>query len=222
MIRATRVGVLAGAMSLVFVAVLAEPIILAWTGEHVPLAVIAIRVVLIGDLAVHLTGMMSANTRARGLIGPEMQAALVSGTVFVAVLVPLARMFEFAGLVWTRSLAGLAFTIWFMRFSRLVSGMSPLAYLRAAHVHRIALLAAACAAMVLLGRALPGEWAGFVPSERWRAVVEVVAWSVPYGLAAALGAWWYVLDHADRLALTGLVQARLRRRAATQTDSPAP
>lgn len=213
MIRATRVGVLAGALSLVFVAVLAEPILLAWTGEYVPLAVVAIRVVLIGDLAVHLTGMMSANTRARGMIGPEMQAALVSGTVFVGVLVPLARMFEFTGLVWTRSLAGLAFAGWYLRFSRLVSGLNAFQYLRASHVHRIALLAVVCAAAVVAGRALLGDWLGFVDAARWRALVDVMVWSIPYGLLAAVGSWWYVLEENDRAALAGLVQARRRRRA---------
>jgi hypothetical protein len=69
----------------------------------------------------------------------------------------------------------------------------------------------AAAAVVAAGRRFMPELAPATLDARWRAVIEVCVWSVPYVAVLGVGMWKFALDESDRQRMRELLTRQVRR-----------
>jgi O-antigen/teichoic acid export membrane protein len=198
-----------------FLAAFADPALLAWTGEAVPAAALALQIIVTGEVAMLMTGVVSANLRAQGRVGMEFTCAIVATTTVVIAVIPLATWIDFEGVVIARLVGQVVGAIWYLRAYMRFAGLPLLEYLRGAAVGRVLVVVAASTAAV---------WAAdtFVPlpgvasiSVRWGAAVRVVVWSLPYAGLLLVAVWTWVLDEPDRQRVRDVLVRFRRRRPAT-------
>ena len=199
-----------GGGAFAFLAVFAAPALLAWTGELVPQAAWALQVLAAGEVAMLLTGVVSANLRARGHIGLELTCALVAtGTLLVTVW-PLTTWLGFEGVIYARLGSQIVGATWYLRAYARFAQLPTREYVRGIALMRVVLVLGSAGAVVLLGShfvTLPGLDA---LSDRWQAAVTVVAWSLPYAAILLAGVWHAVFDDEERAKVAGVL-ARFRR-----------
>lgn len=199
-----------GGGAFVFLGVFAAPALLAWTGELVPQAAWALQVIAPGEVAMLLTGVVSANLRARGRIGLEFTCALVATSTLLVTVVPLASYLGFAGVIYARLGSQIVGAAWYLRAYARFARLPMTEYLHGTALVRVVLVVGSAGMAVLLGShllALPGLDA--LP-DRWRAAISVVAWSLPYAAIIAAGVWHLVCDAEER-AKIGALLARFRK-----------
>jgi O-antigen/teichoic acid export membrane protein len=209
-VRAAKAVAIVSAGVFAFLAVLARPVLHAWTGEDVPPAVWALQVLVVGEIVMQQTGVVSANLRARGMVRLELGCALVATGVLVLLLVPLSQLWAFEGVIVARLVAMLVGASWYLRAYLRFADVPVAAFLAGARFVRVALVVGAAAGVVWLGRTL----APAVPVElsaRWLAVVDVAVWSTVYALALVPALWRIALDDDERARLREALARRLGR-----------
>jgi len=197
-----------------FLAITAQPALLAWTGRDVPLAAWAVQMMVLANLCSQQTAVHSSSLRAEGNVRLEFWFAIVSSGIAVALLIALVGIHPFYAVVVSRSLAqtvGAAWYMWaFFRHAKIAAGE----WWRGASIGRVLAVAVVAGVVVTTARTLVGA----VPlpiTPRWYAVVDVCVWGIPYAAIIGAGMWKYVLDDEERTQLRGFVGrklARLRRR----------
>lgn len=193
-----------------FLAAIAGPALLAWTGQDVPLAAWAVQMMVLANLFTQQTAVHSASLRAQGNVKLEFIFAMVSSSVAVAILLILVPIAPFEAVVWSRAGAQVLGGVWFLRASFAHVQISFGEWWRSAGLARVLIVAAGGGVAVVAGRALVGL--PHLPlSPRAMAVVDVLAWSLPYVAIVGLGMWKYALDAHEREHLRAMVGRRLRR-----------
>ena len=209
-LRASKAVAIVGATAAAFLAVLARPALMAWTGEDVPLAAWALQLMLLAEVFAQQTGVYSASQRARGLVRFEMVYAAVSTSTFVIALLPLASIAPFEAVIYARLVAVAIGASWYLRGSLRFAPMPVTQWWRGGRFLAIFVVVGAAAAMVALGH-------GLLPalplplSPRWIAALEVALWSVPYLAIVVVGVWRYALVDDERTSLADILRRKLAR-----------
>lgn len=203
-----------------FIAVLAPTILLMWTGKDQPEAAWALRVLAVGESLALLTAIVSSSLRAQGLVGLEFKQAMINTGVFAALILFLGPLLEFEGLIYSRLIAQTLGSFWYLRAYFRFMDMSWKAYITSTRLPVLAGIILALSAMVLVGRqilppVLPPDF-----NPRWRAVIEVLAWSVPFVGALFAATWKLYLTPSDRAQITVLGTAVLARMRGQSTYVP--
>jgi O-antigen/teichoic acid export membrane protein len=199
-----------GGAAFAFLAVFAGPALLAWTGELVPEAAWALRVLAPGEVAILLTGVVSANLRARGRIGLELKCALVATCTLLVVVFPLASMLGFQGVIYARLASQIIGAAWYLRAYTRFAQLAPMDYVRGTALVRIVLVVGSVGAAMLVGSHFVSVPFGEL-SDRWQSAISVVAWSLPYAALILTGVWHFVFNVEERQKIAGLF-ARSRKR----------
>lgn len=212
-VRASKVLALVSAAAFGFLTVLAGPLMFAWTGQEVALAVWAVQLLAPAEVLTQQTGVVSASLRARGIVRMEAAYALVATVTLALMVASLAAIAPFQGVVWARVASEVVGVGWYLRAFFGFSGMAVAHWWSAGRFGRVIAVGAAAAGCVALGRSLLPDLPISAVAERWQAVGEVFTWSVPYLALFGLGAWKIALDDEERGLLRGLLQSRLQRGA---------
>lgn len=218
-LKGSKADALMGGASFAFLALLAPAIMLLWTGapgEQIDKAAWTLRVLAIGEASLLLTSVVSSSLRAQGRVKLEFTWAMLTTGIMVVLLVPLAPLMGFEGMILARLVAQLCGTVWYLRAYFGFAEMSWGEYLRGTGIPKLA---------VILGVITGVLWAGhellppLVPpgvGGRAAAAIECVVWGVPYVALLGIAVWRIYLDADDREqlgTLAGAVVARLRGKA---------
>jgi O-antigen/teichoic acid export membrane protein len=192
-----------------FLAVLAHPVLLGWTGQSVTDAAIALQLLALGEVIMLQTGVVSANLRARGMVRMEFTCALVATTTMLVSVVPLARALDFQGIVIARLLSQVVGGCWYMLAYLRWAELPWISYARSAQLPRVLAVVGLAAASVLIGHlVLAPLLDGRLPA-RWAAVLEVGVLAVPYAGLLLFGVLRWALGDDERARLLGMVQRKL-------------
>lgn len=187
-----------GTSAFAFLAAFASPALLAWTGQTVPHAAWALQVLAVGEVAMLMTGVVSANLRARGRVRLEFTCAVVGTTTLCVSVVPLASVLGFEGVIFARLLSQVVGAVWYLRAYLRFAGLAVTEYVRGTALGRVSLVVGGASCIVLVASmfvpllGLPGL------SERWRAAAEVMLWSLPYAALLGAGVWTFVFGELER------------------------
>jgi O-antigen/teichoic acid export membrane protein len=197
-----------------FLAITADPALLAWTGRDVPLAAWAVQMMVLANLCSQQTAVHSSSLRAEGNVRLEFWFAIISSGIAVVLLVALVGINPFFAVVASRAIAQTAGAAWylgaFLRHAKISVGE----WWRGGSIGRVLAISASAAAFVAIARSLVGK----VPlpiTPRWYAVLDVCVWGIPYAAVVGVGMWKYVLDDEERTRLREMIGrklAKLRRR----------
>lgn len=209
-VHASKALAIVSCSTFAFLAVLAEPILLAWTAQDVAAAALALQILVVGDVIMLQTGVVSANLRARGAVMLEFSTAVVATVVVVVAVIPLGRAFDFQGIIVARLLSQVVAGIWYLRAYFRQAGMTGREYVRGAGLARVVAGVGVAASVLVIGHLVLPPWLVGLPP-RWAAAVEIAVLGVPY--AAVLGAMIlkWVLAPAERELLFGIVKRKLGR-----------
>lgn len=199
-----------------FLAVLAHPVLLGWTGQSVAEAAIALQVLALGEVIMLQTGVVSANLRARGMVRMEFTCAIVATTTMLVTVVPLARALDFQGIVIARLLSQAIGGVWYMLAYLRWAEVPWSSYVRSAQLPRVLAVVGTAAAVVLAGHLVLAPVLEGRLAPRWAAAVEVAVLGVLYGVLLLYGVLRWALSDSERARLLGMVQrklGKLRRRA---------
>lgn len=206
-LKGSKADALMGGTSFTFLALFAPAILLLWTGEQVPESAWTLRVLAVGEAGLLLTSVVSSSLRAQGRVRREFTWAMLTTTIMVVLVIPLAPTLGFEGVIYSRLIAQLLGTGWYLRSYFRVSGLSWGEYLRGTRIPLLGVLLAATGGVVWLGaHALPPLWPPGL-SARLGAAIEVAVWSVPYLGLLGVGVWKIYLNDDDRTQISTLVGA---------------
>lgn len=219
--QGSKAQAIAGGGSFLFLVIFALPVLLLWTGEDVPAAAWALQVCAIGELMWILTAVVSSNLRAQGRVGLEFRAAILTTSALVVLVIPLAGMLRFEGVIWARMIAQTLGAAWYLRAYFKFAGLSLREYLTETRIGALlAVIAIVGGGIAAVHHGLPAvALPGLKP--RWAAVVVVGAWTIPYVLGLGYGVWRFVLSEAERSALAGVVRSAIAKRRGTAPAEPA-
>jgi O-antigen/teichoic acid export membrane protein len=204
-LRGSKALAVVGSAAFTFLAVFSSPAILAWTGAHVAEAAWALRVLAPGEIAILLTGVVSANLRARGRVGLELSFALVSTCTMLLLVGPALSLFGFEGVICARMVSQLLGSAWYLRAYARFAGLGFAEYFRGVAIGRIVLVIGSVGTAILVGsRALGVPGLAHLP-ERGRAALTILTWAVPYGAMVLLGVWHLVCSTQERRAIATLL-----------------
>lgn len=226
-LKGSKADALMGGASFTFLALFAPSILLLWTGapgEQIEAAAWTLRVLAVGEASLLLTSVVSSSLRAQGRVRLEFTWAMLTTGIIVVLLLPLAPVWGYAGMIVARLLGQLCGTVWYLRayfrFAELGFGE----YLRGTRIPRlVAILAVLGGGLWLAHRLLPP----LVPpglSPRAGAAVEVLVWGVPYVALLGVAVWRLYLQADDReqvATLWGAVVDKLRGRSRPGPPPPA-
>ncbi len=209
-VHASKALAIISCSTFAFLAVLAEPILLAWTAQDVAAAALALQVLAVGDVIMLQTGVVSANLRARGAVMLEFTCAIVATAVIVVAVIPLGHAFDFQGIIVARLLSQVVAGIWYLRAYFRESGMSEREYVSGTGLPRVVIGVGVAAGVLVGGHLLLPPWLGFLPP-RWAAAVEVAVLGLPYAAVLAAMIFNWVLAPAERELLLATVRRKLGR-----------
>jgi O-antigen/teichoic acid export membrane protein len=227
-LKGSKADALMGGASFAFLALLAPAILLLWTGapgEQIDRAAWTMRVLAVSEASLLLTSVVSSSLRAQGRVRLELSWAMVTVGIMVALLVPLAPLWGYEGMIAARLVGQLLGTAWYLRAYFGFAEMSWGEYLRGTGIPKLAVILATItgllwAAHELLPPLVPPGVGG-----RLAAAVEVVVWGVPYVALLGVAVWRIYLDADDRqqvATLAGAVAAKLRGRGNGGSTTTAP
>lgn len=209
-LKGSKADALMGGASFTFLAMLAPAILLLWTGapgEQIDKAAWTLRVLAPAEAGMLLTSVVSSSLRAQGRVRLEFTWAMLTTTVVLALLVPLAPLWGYEGMIVARLAGQLVGTAWYLRAYFSYSEMGWGEYLRGTGIPKLALI------LVTLGGGLSlahGLLPPLVPpglGGRYAAAFEVLVWSVPYVVLLGVSVWKVYLDADDRVQIGGLLGA---------------
>lgn len=192
-----------------FIAVLAHPVLLAWTGETVADAAIAVQLLVIGEVVMLQTGVVSANLRARGMVRMEFTCAMVSITIVLVTVYPLVQWLDFQGIVIARLLSQTVAALWYMRAYFRWAQLPWTQYVSGAQLPRVVAVVGIAGAVTLAGHLVLAPLLGGHVGARLAAVIEVMVLSVPYTLLLIGGILRWALGADEKAKLGALVQRKL-------------
>lgn len=205
-IKSSKTDVLMGGVSFTFMALFAHSILLMWTGQTVPQAAWTIQVLAFSEVGLLLTSVVSASLRAQGQVRLEVTWALITFTLAIGLVVVLTPILGFEGVIYSRLIAQLVSTAWYLRAYFSVSGISWGEYLRGTGIPRLLALLLAIAGLIVVAH---GNLPPLVPpglSPRWSAAFELMVWGVPYMGLVGVSAWTLYLEADDRERITSLLR----------------
>lgn len=195
-VQSSKIVALAAVVSLVGLVVLADRLIVVWTGNEYPLATWTIRALATAHFLSLMTGVATAGLRGRGTIRLELTYAIISSTITVVSIVPAYLWLGYEGMVLTVLASQVVGSTWFLVVFAGQEGIGFARYLREILIRSAAIGAVAAA----LGFFLWPSTAGLVPAwpERWRAVFEVAVWGSVFASALGTALWFTVLTATER------------------------
>ncbi len=192
-----------------FLAALAHPVLLGWTGQDVADAAIALQLLAFGEVMMLQTGVVSANLRARGMVRMELTCALVATSIMLVTVWPLAQWLDFQGIVVARLLSQTIAAAWYMLAYFRWAQLPWTGYIKDAQLPRVLAVVGVAASVTLAGHLLLGPLLGRFIGARWAAVLEVCVLSVPYTLLLVGGLLRWTLSDEEKAKLGALVQRKL-------------
>ncbi|MBK8238030.1 MAG: lipopolysaccharide biosynthesis protein [Deltaproteobacteria bacterium] len=216
-VQASKALAVVSSGTFAFLAVLGGPVLLAWTNQDVAEAALALQLLAVGEVLMLQTGVISANLRAQGKVMLELATAMIATAIVLVSVVPLARAFDFDGIVVSR-LAGQAIAaLWYMRAFFRFANLSERSYVEGARIGPVVAVVAIAAALVFAGHLLLAPLLVGVMPPRWAAALEVAVLAVPYAVVLVGGSWRFVVAADERDQLRAIVMrklGKLRRGAA--------
>jgi O-antigen/teichoic acid export membrane protein len=203
--RASKFLACAALVALVFIALFADALLFAWTGQRVELGSFTVRVLAIGTFFRLLTAVGTTSLRAAGTVRLEfLYGILGSVASLVGVLLGYA-IAGYTGIVVALTSAQVLGAAYFIQAFAATRNVSLRRYLVGA-----VLLPAAAVAPALLLLQIGSRWLpGLGPQVEARLLVLAslgIAAGV-YALASAPLFWWGVLSIEDRTAVMGVLRA---------------
>ncbi|MCA9709868.1 MAG: polysaccharide biosynthesis C-terminal domain-containing protein, partial [Myxococcales bacterium] len=206
-LKGSKADALMGGSSFTFLALFAPSILLLWTGEAVPQSAWTLRVLAVGEASLLLTSVVSSSLRAQGRVRLEFTWAMITTGIMVALVVPLAPLLGYEGVVYSRLVAQLLGTIWYLRAYFKVAGLRWGEYLRGTRIPRLAGLLAVLGGLLLLAHQLLPRLLPPGLSPRWAAAVELTLWGTLYLGLLGTAVWRTYLEPDDRLQIATLARA---------------
>lgn len=226
-LKGSKADALMGGTSFALLALLAPQLLLLWTGspgQQVDQAAWTLRTLALSEASLLLTSVVSSSLRAQGRVRLEVTWAMLSTGVMVALLVPLAPLWGYEGMIVARLLGTLVGVAWYLRAYFAFAELGFGEYMRGTGIPRlVVILGAITGGLWLLRATLPSLVPPGVPL-RLGAAIEVVAWSVPFAALVGATVWRLYLDADDREQIGTLVAAvlgRLRGSAGPPAPEPA-
>lgn len=193
-----------------FVALFADQLVFAWTGNQFPEAAWTLRALVPTQFLVMLTGVPTASLRGKGTLNLEMLFATVGTTGLVlAIMVARSVGAGYRGIIFARifeDLSGACTFLWlFFRAER----MSLFVYARDVF-GRVAMCVLLAIGVVIAARsALPWITISGLPA-RWEAISSAVLWGTLFVLTAWTSAWFVVLSRDESQNLLSNARRLLR------------
>ncbi len=217
-LKGSKADALMGGASFTFLAMLAPAILLLWTGapgEQIEKAAWTLRVLAPAEAAMLLTSVVSSSLRAQGRVRLEFSWAMITTTVVLVLLIPLAPLWGYEGMIVARLVGQLVGTAWYLRAYFSFSEMSWGEYLRGTGIPKLALILVTLGGLLSLAHELLPPLVPPGLGGRYAAALEVVVWSVPYVALLGVAVWKIYLEPEDRVqiaTLVGAVSDKLRGR----------
>ncbi len=193
-----------------FLAIVAAPALLAWTGQDVPKAAWALQWMALAAVFNNQTGVPSIHLRAQGNVRIEFLFSMVSTAVGVAVILSVVAYAPFESVVYGRVAAYSVGAIWYIRAFLRHCGMDVGEWWRGAAAARVLTAVGASGAVVFVARSAVGL-PSFGVTPRVHAVIEVVTWAALYFGMLVPAVWRFVLDPDERARLVAMVGRRVAR-----------
>lgn len=193
--QASTVTAAGAALSLLFAAMFADPILRAWTGHDIPNAAWTVRVLAPAEFAALLTGVAVAALRAAGTVGLELRFALAASVlalVAVAVGYPIAG---YAGSVVAIAVGRCVAATWFLRRLPLAWTVDRRDYAFRTLVWSVVTVTPVVLAAKLVSTGLPDS------AGRWMTLATIALLGAASALAVAAMTWLVLLSKEDRAAL---------------------
>ncbi len=206
-IKSSKTDVLMGGLSFTFIALFANRVLLMWTGQEVPQAAWTIQILAFPEVWLLLTSVVSASLRAQGQVRLEVTWALITFSLAIGLVIILAPLMGFEGVIYSRMIAQLVSTTWYLRAYFKQSGLGWGEYLKGTGIPKLAIILGSVATLIVVGHSLLPPLVPPGLSPRLGAAVELVVWSVPYLLVVGVTVWKFYLEADDRERIGTLLTA---------------
>jgi O-antigen/teichoic acid export membrane protein len=224
-LKGSKADAVMGGASFAFLALLAPAILLVWTGAPGPQierAAWTLRVLAVSEASLLLTSVVSSSLRAQGRVKLEFTWAMLTTGVFVLLLVPLAPLWGYEGMIVARLLGTLLGTAWYLRAYFAFADLGFREYLRGTGIPTLVVILGVITGTLWLAHALLPPLSPPGASPRVGAAIEIVVWGVPYVALLGVAVWRIYLDADDRVQVATLAGAVLAKLRGTAGPPPAP
>jgi O-antigen/teichoic acid export membrane protein len=188
-------------VSLGFLTVFADEVLIAWTNQEHPLAAWTLRVTAVSFLVKQLTGMGTQSLRGQGRLGLEYRLNLVTLAVLWGTVVPAYALLGYQGMVLSAALGLVLGALWFLRQFHREEGVPFGAFLREVVLRPLLVLSPVIAGLAVLDRAM--DTVLTLERSRWAVLGELALWGASFGVTAALLTWFLILSRSERESVLG-------------------
>jgi len=203
-------------VSLGFLFVFADRLIILWTGHDYALAAWTIRATVLCHYVTLLTGVGTASLRAKGTLKLEIIYVIISCLIILALIWPAFLWAGYKGIVLAFAVGQSAAAIWFLvAFSRL-EGVNVLQFCRET-LSKVGLIGVASAGVAYVLR----PWAAIsVPSwpDRWMAVFDVSVGIPIFGIVTGMVLWFSVFSASERRNMVRYLMSKREDAAPSSTS----
>ncbi len=188
-------------ISLGFMALFADRVILLWTGQEYPLAAWTLRVMAVGHFMVLLTGVGTASLRGRGTLRAEGQYEVITASLIALLFVPAFWLGGYVGVVVAIAASLVIGSSWFLvSFARRES-LGVMRYVGGIAITPFVWAALPVTLVAVLSRAT--AWHASVSAGRWSLAMELALWGMGFAAATGLPIWYGAFSSVERKKLRG-------------------
>lgn len=207
-ISSSKAVALTTAISLGFVALFADQLVLAWTGLLVPEAAWTLRMLAPTKFLVMLTGVPTASLRGKGSVVLEMWFGIVGIVCLVASIYPLYQWAGYRGVIYARVVEDLGGAGWFLWAYFRSERLPIIGYARDVFGRVTLAVGLAMIGVSAMRYLLPWTITWDLPP-RWEAAVSAIAWGGVFFLLTLAASWFVVLTRQESASLVSLGRRKL-------------